>query len=202
MAALTFAEFRRANVARCLKWQPAGLNDWSYDDWAIAVGGELGEALNVVKKLNRDRDGLVGNTRSRDELLQDLADEIADTVIYLDLLLASVGFTFFDAGEGMDSFGDLRIANALALANSTAAVRASMDLSRWGRRCLRAVGKLTEIMEGEERTSYVLKAARNLLGMLEFTANAAGIDLGSAVVSKWNRTSEKRGFPDRLETVA
>jgi hypothetical protein len=51
----------------------------------------MGEALNVIKKLNRERDGIAGNTASISELKQQLADEIADVAIYLDIMAASEG---------------------------------------------------------------------------------------------------------------
>jgi hypothetical protein len=75
----------------------------------------LGEALNVVKKLNRERDHIAGNSASEGELREQLADEIADVAIYLDIMAAS-----------------------------------------------------------------------------------EGIDLGAAIASKFNRTSERVGFPERL----
>ena len=40
-----------------------------------------------------------------------------------------------------------------------------------------------------------------LLQRLDYLAFAHGIDLGAAVVSKFNRTSEKLGFPHRLEAA-
>lgn len=54
--------------------------------------GEAGEAGNVVKKLRRHELGLPGNgDLTRGDLLSQLADEIADTFIYLDLLAAYYG---------------------------------------------------------------------------------------------------------------
>jgi len=53
--------------------------------------GELGEAANVAKKLNRVRDGITGNSETPEELRKALADELADTFIYLDLLATSQG---------------------------------------------------------------------------------------------------------------
>lgn len=88
---LTFEKLRKANVARCNVWHPDGLDSWSLADWAVAAAGEMGEACDVIKKLNRERDGLVGNKKSEAELERDLADEIADTVIYLDLLAERAG---------------------------------------------------------------------------------------------------------------
>lgn len=67
------------------------LNSWSLSDWMTATVGELGEAANIVKKLNRVRDGIIGNEDSEDVLKQRLADELADTFIYLDLLIQAAG---------------------------------------------------------------------------------------------------------------
>lgn len=88
---LTFAQLREANLSRCSRWHPRGLSEWSLSDWAVATAGEMGEALNVVKKLNRERDGIAGNTASEGELRKQLADEIADVAIYLDIMAASEG---------------------------------------------------------------------------------------------------------------
>lgn len=82
---LTFSTLRSLNVRRSARWH--GATQWSLSDWATATVGELGEACNVIKKLNRLRDGLVGNQeRSTAALSAMLAKELADTQIYLDLL--------------------------------------------------------------------------------------------------------------------
>lgn len=88
---LSFGELRRANVSRCARWHPEGLNSWSLSDWAVAAAGEMGEACDLIKKLNRVRDGLVGNRADEAELRAALGKEIADTVIYLDLLAERAG---------------------------------------------------------------------------------------------------------------
>lgn len=67
------------------------VDSWSTSDWFTAVMGELGEAANVAKKLNRIRDGIKGNKETEQELRDKLACEIADTFIYLDLLATSLG---------------------------------------------------------------------------------------------------------------
>lgn len=94
-----FNDFSVFNRRRCES--PDGFNhrlaDWSLSDWMTAVAGELGEAANVAKKLNRVRDGIPGNEETPEELRQKLADEIADTFIYLDLLAQSQGFSIQDA---------------------------------------------------------------------------------------------------------
>jgi NTP pyrophosphatase (non-canonical NTP hydrolase) len=57
-----------------------------------ALAGEVGEAANIIKKLNRVRDGIPGNRETPDELEDALGDELADIAIYLDLLAQAAGF--------------------------------------------------------------------------------------------------------------
>jgi NTP pyrophosphatase (non-canonical NTP hydrolase) len=85
------------NFARCLRWHPEGLNSWSLSDWAVALAGETGELCNVVKKLNRVRDGLPGNKETPEALKAALADEVADVFLYLDLFARAAGFNIEDA---------------------------------------------------------------------------------------------------------
>src|SRR2546429_5564995 len=54
--------------------------------------GELGEAANIAKKLNRVRDGIPGNKSSKEELQAKLRQELGDVFVYLDLLAQSEGF--------------------------------------------------------------------------------------------------------------
>lgn len=86
---LTFDGFRAANVARCLKWHPEGIESWSPSDWLTAVTGDLGELASLLKMRNRERDGLPGNKFSPTQ--KQVADELADVLTYLDLLAAALG---------------------------------------------------------------------------------------------------------------
>jgi hypothetical protein len=70
---LTFAHFREANVRRCLRWHPGGINAWSSSDWLVAITGELGELASLIKMRNRERDGLPGNKFSPTQ--RQIADE-------------------------------------------------------------------------------------------------------------------------------
>lgn len=91
---MTFTGFSTVNRMRCES--AAGfnhaLNSWSTSDWMTATMGELGEAANIAKKLNRIRDGIPGNKETKEELVIALREEIADVFIYLDLLAQSQGF--------------------------------------------------------------------------------------------------------------
>lgn len=89
---LTFQRFSALNAARCRDGFKHNPEDWSASDWMVATMGELGEAANVLKKLNRERDGIKGNTATAGALREQLRREIADTFIYLDLMSQALGF--------------------------------------------------------------------------------------------------------------
>lgn len=98
-AGVTFEEFSKVNRTRSESPEGFGhkIEDWSLSDWFTAVVGELGEAANIAKKLNRVRDGVPGNDKTEDELRKNLRSEIADVFIYLDLLAQSQGISLVDA---------------------------------------------------------------------------------------------------------
>jgi len=87
--------FSITNRDRCESAEGFGhpLESWSLSDWITATLGELGEAANVIKKLNRVRDSMerFNMGTSAPELRSQLADELADAAIYLDLLCQAAG---------------------------------------------------------------------------------------------------------------
>lgn len=77
---VTFGALRQANLSRDL--QIFGhLKSWSANDYMVAVAGELGEAAGLLKKRRR------GENIPTDHI----AHELADVLIYLDLLAAKLG---------------------------------------------------------------------------------------------------------------
>jgi len=89
---MTFEEFNEAIRARSA--HPQGFNmvvdDWTISDWFVSIMGELGEAANVVKKLNRSRTGARGNREGDDVLREKLRKELGDTYVTLVLLAQAV----------------------------------------------------------------------------------------------------------------
>ena len=85
---MTYEEFTVENLKRCEAFTGFNhkIDSWSESDWMTATMGELGELANIVKKLNRFRDGIPGNTETKAQLLADAEYELADVFIYLDLL--------------------------------------------------------------------------------------------------------------------
>jgi len=98
---ITFEQFSTINRQRCE--HPKGFNhplqSWSLSDWLTATMGELGEAANIAKKLNRVRDGVPGNKESEAELRAKFRREIGDVFVYLDLMAQREGFTIEEAAR-------------------------------------------------------------------------------------------------------
>ena len=96
---LTFDQLRETNVTRCLDAFHYSIEEWSPTDWACALAGECGEACNLIKKLRR----LEGQPLTpeigvkRGELIREVAHELADMIIYADLLAARLGISLTEA---------------------------------------------------------------------------------------------------------
>lgn len=89
---LSFAQLRQANVQRCETAFHA-LDHWNPMEWGAACAGEAGEGINKAKKLRRvqDSEQYKKTLPTTDVTVGDVADEIADTVIYADLWAARMG---------------------------------------------------------------------------------------------------------------
>lgn len=93
MSDLNLRYLRLANIARMPKFknrlgepansQPDG-SDWKLSAWANATLGELGEAANLIKKIER-------GDYTLDEKRRELGKELADVLIYLDILAFRAG---------------------------------------------------------------------------------------------------------------
>jgi len=86
-------KLRELNVKRCEEAFHHPIDSWSIMEWGCAIGGEAGELLNVLKKIQRADQGIGGRDVSRIEGNEQdaIGDEAADIVIYLDLLCAREG---------------------------------------------------------------------------------------------------------------
>lgn len=97
---LTFDTLRGINASRSKRWHPDGLNEWSVNDWLTAFGGEAGEALNKGKKHRRILSKMRqhGNVpTSLREAEDQIMEELADAVIYADLVATRLGRKLSDA---------------------------------------------------------------------------------------------------------
>ena len=81
----THTNLRAANIARQNEWDQDNQITASYRGNELAV--EVGEACNIIKKLERERFGIRGSRATAEEL----ADELADVVICVDLIAMHYG---------------------------------------------------------------------------------------------------------------
>lgn len=93
---LTFAALSYINRLRCGRWH--SLDSWSPQIWGLAMCGEAGEVANALKKLHRHDNGIQQAVDSKDraELVRNVAMEIGDTAVYLDLLAQRMGLRLED----------------------------------------------------------------------------------------------------------
>ncbi len=89
---MTLKELRNYNIKRCEQVFHK-VNHWTPAEWACAMAGEAGEVCNAVKKLRRIADGTNTDKDPKTEFaaILSIAEEIADTIIYADLLAARLG---------------------------------------------------------------------------------------------------------------
>ena len=108
---ITLADLRAANLARQEEWCPDQKPDLSFRGNELA--GEIGETIeaaiqvlilstlagrasNLIKKLERERDGWIGSRGTK----ADLAEELGDIVICCDLVGITAGISLQDAVVG------------------------------------------------------------------------------------------------------
>ena len=84
---INFADLRRANLKRLREFGHGDLETgWSEMEWGCALAGEAGELCNILKKINRQ----LPDDLPVAQLRMMAAKEIADTLIYLDLIAAKL----------------------------------------------------------------------------------------------------------------
>lgn len=75
----------KSNALRNDEWDPEGKLDLSF--FGNELAGEVGEACNKIKKLERERLGLRGSRTTHEELM----DELADVVIVASIIAGKIG---------------------------------------------------------------------------------------------------------------
>jgi NTP pyrophosphatase (non-canonical NTP hydrolase) len=84
-------KLREANIVRQREWDANEEFDLVFR--AVEMAGEMGEACNVIKKLERER---LGKRGSRATIAQ-LAEELADVIICVDLVAMDAGIDLVSA---------------------------------------------------------------------------------------------------------
>jgi len=183
---IDFKQLRIANIARQAEWPGNEHADLAFR--ALEVADEAGELMGAIKKVARAQRGIASSTLS----LQDVADEMGDTVISLDLLALKMGFDLRPAAQSSTSRAPL-LEQAL---NLDAVVG---DLSD-------SVVMFLMAQSGEgdslEEAHTVFENLYRSIFWLTCIAQALGVDLGQAVAAKFNATSVKYGLTTRFETAS
>ena len=90
---MDFKRLREANSARYLE-NKGNCHNWLITEWTNALAGEVGELCNIVKKTRRGWDG----DPNIEDLKQDIGYELADIIIYADIIVSKLGI---DLGEAI-----------------------------------------------------------------------------------------------------
>lgn len=84
-------KLREANIIRAKEWAPGVHLDLSFKGNELA--GEVGEACNIIKKMERQRLGLAGGKVD----IEGLTEELADVIICVDLIARSLDIDLEEA---------------------------------------------------------------------------------------------------------
>lgn len=80
---------RIANTARQAEWPGGSKVDLAFR--GLELAGEVGELLNLVKKVVRLKRGITGTKEQMVDLHLALQDELADVIVCVDLLAMDLG---------------------------------------------------------------------------------------------------------------
>lgn len=78
-AEVTLEQLQAAHIERQEEWCPDQKPDLSFRGNEMA--GEVGEACNIIKKLERERHGWRGSRATKDELADELADVVHTAIL-------------------------------------------------------------------------------------------------------------------------
>lgn len=174
-------DLRVQSVARAARWHD-GAEPWTSTDWANALGGECGEAQNIIKKIRCRDTGINQDDKagSRDDLLVLLGHELADVIIYADLLAHNFGMPALERSYSFKSHLDVVAGWHLA--------DYGVFLGSW---CSDA-----QFFTVIGRTNWpsILRVVAATYALAEFV----GIDLDAAIVAKFNIVSDRYDFPEKL----
>lgn len=209
MSAFDFRAFSRRNRARCESSRGFGhaLSAWSRSEWLVAIMGEAGELSAALLDFGRDASAPEPSCPARVAALRkNLADEIADVFIYLDLAMQEAGIVGYPPPRRV---GAMLVSELSELEHIAASM--GWGSAHWLAPLVAALGgvcstikQINRVRQGiagnKPGTSLGTLEADYAEGMsrsvcfLEHLANKCGIVLSDAVVSKFEETSKRIGY--------
>lgn len=164
---------RRANVTRQKEWDNSDTKaDLAF--WGVELAGEVGEACNIIKKLERERLGMRGSRAT----VQDLAEELADVIICVDLVALWIG-VIADPKE-------------IPIATKNKA------LTMLGNEMAAASGMVNHLIANNMMPTLTSMLCI-LVNRVELIAQSQKISLDVVVKAKFNSTSEKYNLQTRMQ---
>jgi NTP pyrophosphatase (non-canonical NTP hydrolase) len=168
---------RAANYNRNEEWANKE-RPFSLIFWANELAGEVGEACNILKKLDREFNYNVRGSRAT---LPALSEELADIIICADLLGMAAQINYRD---------DLCWPKPGSMAGR--------DYSTLGAMLARDVGRACGVVLLRDHTSILQSVLHELIFDTKTVAGKLGIDLEHWTRTKFNMTSEKMGLKTKL----
>lgn len=171
-------KLRNANIARTKEWSQGAAKPFTLMFWANELGGEVGEACNVLKKLDREHTYKV---RGSYDNVDHLAEEFGDIIICCDLLALHSNI---DLAQWSEKF------NALE----------KHDYSMYGASLLSIAGQICGVavnFDSHINNKQLTEHVNTLVFATKLYADRLGIDLVRSTTTKFNLTSYKLG----LQTV-
>lgn len=191
------------NKSRALRWHPAGIASWSWSDWACALGGEVGEILEVIEENCLAQHPvwtkLSDMQAHRTQWRESLAGEIADSYTYLDLFCTATHTELVLCRERAGATLHYRY-DEFSLIGM--AVSAAADCGKL-QDIVKKLNRERDGLAGNRQTPFELWGALadriGLLGnKLDRLAAIANLDLFTCVRDKFNVVSCRMGLPERL----
>lgn len=165
------------NASRCIRWHgPAGLVDWSPERWLVATMGELGE----LALTDDDRNA-----------------EAADVAIYAELFAQRIGIKLGELEPDVDMTMIATFDGEIKLCTGQLGEAANVL-----KKAFRIEMNMANISEKERQISTLEDAyktiGQHLMNLIHILDEMTYSDLEEAIIRKFNATSEKYGFPERL----
>lgn len=175
-------KLRAANIARNAEWENPN-KKFSLVFWTNELGGEIGEAANILKKLDREINYKAKGSRAT---IGALTEELGDIIICCDLIGMNENFHY------------------PPVCWPVVPPMQSHNYSLYGAMLLAGAGRANAIVihSGDSNAAYLGPLTLVMRGLVTDTkkiADRLGIDLGAIVATKFNMTSEKLGFKARLQ---
>lgn len=183
---IDFKALRAANIQRQAEWP--GSDAVGSDFRALEVADEVGEVAGAVKKLIRAQRGVAGTVAA----IADVADEIGDAIIAMDLLAIETGVEM-----PLGDFANVR--------RETDLIRMALTLDAATGAISEAALLLTHVPESSEAAQWAQSdlrdATRRAMGCLFSIAVALGVEVDRAIAEKFNKTSAKYGLQTTMEAA-